>query len=163
MNIVLIITLLFFVFWKGDWRNWEKYYPSMLYIALAATIYETISYEEFHLWEFKKDIFFSKFNVHLLHNLVVNPLVVLLYLSNYPIHKRRFLYNVKWITGFWFVEIIASEAQMITYYNGWNLAWSLLFIIVMFPMVHLHHRNKTIALPLSIGISILLLVIFHYV
>ncbi len=163
MNIFLVILLLLVAFWKSDWRNWEKYYPSMLYIALAASFYELISYEEFHLWEFEKSLFLSGFKVHLVHNLIVNPLVVLLYLSNYPVKGKRFFYSAKWIIGFWIIEWLASNLHIITYHNGWNLGWSLLFLIVMFPMIRLHHVNKTVALPLSVVISILLLMMFQYI
>ena len=163
MNIVLVIALIVVAFWKSDWRNWEKYYPSMLYIALAASVYELIAYKNFHLWEFKETFFISKFNVHLLQNLVVNPIVVLIYLSNYPTNGNELIYNLKWIFCFWIVEYFASILNLITYHNGWNLGWSLLFIMVMFPMVRLHHFNKTLALPLSLFISIVLLLLFDYI
>lgn len=162
MNIVLVTALIIAVFLKSDWKHWEEYYPEMLYIALAASVYELIGYHEFHLWEFKETILLSKFNVHLLHNLVVNPLVVLLYLSNYPTLGKKLLYNLKWIFGFWVIEWVASILNLISYHNGWNLLWSLLFIMVMFPMVRLHHVNKSIALPLSVVISIILLLLFGY-
>ena len=163
MNIVLATALIIAVFLKSDWKNWEHYYPEMLYIALAASVYELIGYKAFNLWEFKETALLSKFNVHLLHNLVVNPIVVLLYLSNYPIQGKKLLYNLKWILGFWTVEWFASILHVISYHNGWNLVWSLLFIMVMFPMVRLHHTNKSLALPLSVVISIMLLLLFGYI
>ncbi|MCA0989746.1 CBO0543 family protein [Pseudalkalibacillus hwajinpoensis] len=163
MNIGIVILLALLALWKADWRNWEKYYPSMLYIALAASVYEIIAYEKFHLWDFKESILLSKVMVHFIHNLIINPLVVLLFLSNYPSSGSEVIYNAKWVVGFWIVECLVSTTDAITYHNGWNLGWSLLFLIVMFPMVRLHHLNKSLALPLSIGISLLLLLLFDYI
>jgi hypothetical protein len=87
----------------------------------------------------------------------------LLFLSNYPSSGSEIIYNAKWVVGFWIVECLVSTTDAITYHNGWNLGWSLLFLIVMFPMVRLHHLNKSLALPLSIGISLLLLLLFDYI
>ncbi len=163
MNIILAILIILLTFWKGDWRNWEKYYPSMLYIALSTFVYEFISHEKFLLWELEKGMFLNRMNVHFVQNLIINPLVVLVYLSNYPNMGNKLRYNFQWVTMFWLIECIASYFDVITYHNGWNLGWSLLFIIIMFPMVRLHHVNKSLAVPLSIMFTVFLMVLFDYI
>ena len=163
MNIILMILMILLTFWKGDWRNWEKYYPSMLYIALSTFVYEFISHENFQLWELEKGPFLNRMNVHFVQNLIINPLVVLVYLSNYPNMGNKLRYNFQWVIMFWLIECIASYFDVITYHNGWNLGWSLLFISIMFPMVRLHHVKKSLAIPLSIMSTVLLMVLFDYI
>ncbi|MBN8210416.1 hypothetical protein JI666_16805 [Bacillus sp. NTK071] len=165
MNLFLGLFVIFLSIWKGDWRNWEKYYPSMLYIALATFVYEYISHEHFLLWELQEDSFINRTNTHFVHNLIINPLSAFVYLSNFPTEGivRMIIYNGKWIIVFWIVECVASWMNIITYHNGWNLGWSLLFLTVMFPMVHLHHVNKRLALPLSVFFTVLLLFLFDYI
>lgn len=165
MNLFLGVMVILLSIWKGDWRNWEKYYPSMLYIALATFIYEFISHDQYQLWDLHRDTFLSDMNTHFVHNLIINPLAAFVYLSNYPTNGfgRRIVYNAKWIVVFWGVECVVSRMNIITYHNGWNLLWSLAFLSIMFPMVRLHQTNKPLALPLSVFFSVVLLVLFNYV
>lgn len=165
MNLFLGVMVISLSIWKGDWRNWEKYYPNMLYVALATFVYEFISHEQFLLWDLHGDAFLNDMNTHFLHNLVINPLAIFVYLSNYPTNgvSRIIAYNTKWIVVFWLVECVASWLKVITYHNGWNLIWSLAFLTIMFPMVRLHHVNKRLALPLSVFFTVVLLILFDYV
>lgn len=162
MNLIIAILVILLAIWKGDWRNWEAYYPSMLYIALAAFVYEFISYDQFQLWQLEKGPFLNNMNAHFVHNLIINPFTIMVYLSNYPSEGKKIWYNFRWIIIFWLVECLASWMKVITYHNGWNLGWSLLFTIMMFPMVRLHYVNKRLALPLSVFFTVLLLVMFDY-
>ncbi|MBP1082261.1 MULTISPECIES: hypothetical protein [Bacillus] len=89
MNLILVVIVILSTLVKGDWRNWEKYYPTMLYTALATFLYEFISHSHYHLWELRKDSMFNLMNVHFVHNLIINPLITLVYLSNFPSKRRQ--------------------------------------------------------------------------
>ncbi|WP_338021751.1 CBO0543 family protein [Bacillus pakistanensis] len=148
---------------KGDWRNWEKYYPTMLYISLLTFLYEFISHSHFHLWELEEGPFFNLMNVHFVHNLIINPLIAMLFLSNYPSgFKRQMIYTLKWMFLFLLVEWACEHFGLISYHNGWHFGWSFLFVMIMFPMVRLHHVHKLWALILSVICAVFYLIVFDY-
>jgi hypothetical protein len=156
---VIIFSLI-----KGDWRNWENYYPTMLYISLSTFLYEFISHSHFHLWELQEKPLLNLMNVHFLHNLILNPLVAFVYLSLYPSgHKKQIIYTLKWILMFLLLEWIGEHFGILTYHNGWHFGWSTLFVIIMFPMVRLHHVHKLWALILSVFFAVFFLVVFDYI
>lgn len=164
MHIIFVIIVIFFSLIKGDWRNWEIYYPTMLYISLATFLYEFISHSHFHLWELQESHFFNLMNVHFLHNLIINPLLALVYLSNYPITlKKQITYTLKWVFIFLLLEWIGNHLGLLTYHNGWHFGWSSFFVTIMFPMVRLHHTHKLRALGLSVLFVVFYLITFDYI
>ncbi|APH04724.1 CBO0543 family protein [Bacillus weihaiensis] len=157
------LVLLLSIF-KGDWKNWENYYPSMLYIALSTFVYEYIAHSHFHLWDFQKTNFLSIMNIHFIHNLLINPFVAFLFLSNYPKKRmKKILYYAVWSVLFIIGEVICRQTGDIIYSNGWTIWWSALFVITMFPMVRLHHTRKLTALFLSILFCLFYLTVFDYI
>lgn len=163
MNIILVVFVILISLLKGDWKNWEKYYPTMLYTSLASFLYEFISHSHFHLWELKKDSIFNLMNIHFVHNLIINPLIALVYLSNFPdILLKKITYIMKWILVFLVIEWIATRFGMLSYHNGWHFGWSALFVVIMFPMVRLHHLHKLWALLLSVLCALFYLIWFDY-
>jgi hypothetical protein len=162
MNCIIGILVIILAYFKGDWKNWEKYYPTMLYTSLSSFVYEFISHSHFHLWELERS-FLNLMGVHFIHNLIVNPLICFVFLSNFPNQFRvRIAYYVKWVILFLGAEWIASHFSILTYHNGWNLWWSFLFILIMFPMIRLHYVHKLRALILSVIISASYLFLFDY-
>ncbi|MEG9295325.1 CBO0543 family protein [Mangrovibacillus sp. Mu-81] len=162
MNCIIGILVIVLAYFKGDWKNWEKYYPTMLYTSLSSFVYEFISHSHFHLWELERGLL-NLMGVHLIHNLIINPLICFVFLSNFPDQFRlRIAYYVKWVVLFLAAEWIASHFRILTYHNGWNLWWSFLFIVIMFPMIRLHYIHKLRALILSVIISASYLLLFDY-
>ncbi|PAE23933.1 MULTISPECIES: CBO0543 family protein [Bacillaceae] len=162
MHYILVILVIILSCIKGDWKNWERYYPTMLYISVASFIYEFISHSHFHLWELEKDTL-TLMGVHLMHNIVINPLIGFVFLSNYPAKfKSKILYFIYWIFLFWSTEWLAFRFHFISYHNGWNIWWSFLFVVIMFPMIRLHYVHKLRALILSAPIAALYLFLFDY-
>ncbi|WP_309298093.1 CBO0543 family protein [Cytobacillus sp. NCCP-133] len=162
LHYLLVLFVIILAFKKGDWKNWENYYPTMLYVSLSSFVYEFISHSHFHLWELEKKLL-NLMGVHFLHNLIINPLLGFVFLSRYPSNsKSRFFYCAKWIVLFLAAEWIAHRIGIITYYNGWNIGWSLLFVLIMFPMIRLHYLHKRIALLLSVVIATIYLFLFDY-
>ncbi|KKI90729.1 hypothetical protein WQ54_19185 [Bacillus sp. SA1-12] len=164
MHFILVIMVILFSLLKGDWKKWETYYPTMLYIALATFLYEFISHSHFHLWELEESSYISHMNVHFLHNLIINPLLAFVYLSNYPNRMMsKFIYSLKWIIIFLLIEWLGKHFGLLTYHNGWHFWWSALFVIIMFPMIRLHHVHKLLALALSVFFVMFFLMIFDYI
>jgi len=149
--------------WKwGDWRNWRRYHATMLYIALGNAMYNFICAGHL-LWELYPDMAPDHLGTELVYTLVTFPGCALLFLSRYPDQagaRRRIIHILMWIVIFGGVELIYSLTDRIRYAHGWNLAWSLLFDCVMFPMLLLHHRRPLAAYLLSVQIAAAL--IWHF-
>lgn len=164
MNLFLVILVIALSLWKGDWKNWEDYYPTMLYVSLATFLYEFISHSHYHLWEIRKDSILNLMNVHFTHNLIINPFIAFIFLSHYPNGmKKQLIYLLKWIFSFVVLEWIAEWLGVLSYHNGWHLGWSFLFVVIMFPMIRLHHVHKLRALVLSVFFAVFYLAVFDYI
>ncbi|QFT89658.1 hypothetical protein FIU87_13435 [Bacillus sp. THAF10] len=164
MHMILLILVIIFSIVKADWRNWERYYPTMLYMSLTTFLYEFISHSHYHLWELQEDSHFSLMNVHFAHNLIINTLISFVFLSNYPNpFKKQITYIVKWILIFTLFEWIGVRLGTITHHNGWHMGWSILFNCVMFPMIRIHFVKPLLALILSVFCTLFYLFIFDYV
>ena len=164
MHILLLVIILVLSIKKGNWKDWELYYPTMLYISLSSTLYEFISHSQFHLWELQEKGFLSHMNVHYIHSLIINPLVAFIFLSNYPEGwSKKLTYTLKWIIAFLIAEWFGTKFHLLHYHNGWNLGWSSLFLVIMFPMLRLHYLHKILAICFSVCIVFFLLLIFNYI
>ena len=150
----------------GDWKNWERYYPTMLYIACMGLLYQFFSLSYFSLWTINHDFFFNDSTAKLLHILLINPLSAFIFLSNYPKENnkiKKIQHYVKWCLIFLVTEWIGNYFSLITYHNGWTFGWSVLFVIVMFLMLRLHYLKKLVALPLSVFWIIFYLISLGYI
>jgi hypothetical protein len=150
-----------------NWKEWENYYPTILYIIASNLLYKFFALSKFHIWKLSSQDFFfnSHMEIYLWHTLFVNTLLTLIYLSNFPEDelKRKVLYIVKWTALFIFIEIVLLIMGHIHYYNGWNLVWTTLFDIVMFSMLRLHFKRQLWAVLLSIPITLFYLIVFDYI
>jgi hypothetical protein len=162
---VLISLWILLASWRwGDWKNFKLYYPTMLYIALSNFLYHFFADEYFHLWAFEPDMFIKHPVTFIVHSFIINPFSVFLFLSNYPsMIKSQILHTLKWIFLFLIVEWIGYKLGTIVYFNGWNFWWSVLFIIVMFPMLRLHYVKPLLAIFLLVLCTLVHLWIFDYI
>lgn len=162
MHIFVAVWVLLASWRWGDWKNFILYYPTMLYIALSNLLYVFFAHEFFHLWELREDIG-NHAITFLIHVFIINPFSAFLFLSNYPSTlKSKILHTLKWIFLFLIVEWIGYKLEKITYHNGWNYWWSVLFIVVMFPMLRLHYVKPSWAIFLSVVCTLAHLWIFDY-
>lgn len=154
------------VAWKwGDWRNWQKYLPTIQYFIGCDMLYNLFTKNN-SLWEYPHppNILPNHLIINLFIMFVLYPSVMLVYLYHYPEGKsviKRILYMLMWV-GIW----AAWELGMITfkncvYHHGWNYAWSIGFLFVMIPMLRLHHNRPLFAYILSVPITMFLLIWFH--
>ncbi|WP_373370790.1 CBO0543 family protein [Lederbergia panacisoli] len=67
----------------GDWRNWKKYYPTILFM-ICSDFFSAILMYEHPLWMYKKSLLLPN---HTLTNFFIAflmyPAVVLIFLANY--------------------------------------------------------------------------------
>lgn len=139
-----VLTALFSIVaaWRwGDWRNWNKYHSTMLFIALGNLTYNFIAANHL-LWRFTPEHFNYYIITELIYTFIVLPASVLLFLSNYPDDVlKKVIYYIKWIFIFIAFEYFFLINDGIVHQNGWNIWWSLIFLFLMFPLIRLHHTK----------------------
>ncbi|WAH35618.1 CBO0543 family protein [Alicyclobacillus dauci] len=147
--------------WKwGDWRNWKKYEPTMLFMAFLAMVYEFLT-KDYSLWEFHPDIIANQTTIVLLYASFTMPLTALIFLSNYPDRFGKLVvYYLMWVGIYVGVEVILYVSRRITYSHRWNLLWSVLFDVVMFPILRLHGKKPLITYIICVPIILVYLSIF---
>ncbi|MEA4923735.1 MAG: CBO0543 family protein [Syntrophomonadaceae bacterium] len=139
--LIAILTVIAAWLW-GDWRNWLRYYPTMQFMALGNLTYNFICSNNF-LWRFIPDSFSNYTIMELTYTFIVFPASALLFLSNYPdgtFHKKA-IYYIKWILAYITVEYFFLIKNGIIYQHGWNIWWSIAFLIIMFILIRLHHTK----------------------
>jgi hypothetical protein len=160
MHLVITVWALSAAWRWGDWRHWQNYHATMLYMSAMNLLYFYFC-ADYLLWENKPDLGFSKTFVNLLYTFVVFPCTVLIFLSNYPRNlKMQGFYILKWVIIYIGVELIGALFGRISYQHGWNLGWSSLFVVVMFAMLRLHYKKPIIAYIFSVLIITFLLSYF---
>ncbi|TYP69491.1 hypothetical protein BCM02_1147 [Paenibacillus methanolicus] len=146
------------------YRRWREYQPTMLYVAACDLLYQGLC-ARYVLWTYV-----PKWPVY--HQLLTNygytfiflPATALLYLSHYPVESRLYakgLYVLKWYAAFVIGEWVYVALTFMDYGHGWTLGWSMLFNVMMFSMMLLHHKRPLWAYLFTIGAVLFWVVVFH--
>jgi hypothetical protein len=159
--LVVIVYLLFAVLFV-DWKRWKEYYPTVQYYLICNLTYNFLFYNH-TLWEYKAVTveWLNHTLIELTFSYFILPIVIMIYLRFYPLGKKKFVYSLIWIAYFTFLEYIFYKRGLFIYENGWNVSWSLVFNVIMFVMLRLHHKNKLLALIISVPVIAILLLMFH--
>lgn len=153
LNIFTII-----VTWKwSDWRSWQKYHPTLLFLPMMSLVYNFLALSsEYFLWHAKPDFLFSKTVVELTYTAILLPCTVLLFLSNYPSKPVKvLLYFLKYIVIYSCVEALLYITGRFEYHNSWSIWHSVLFYCLMFPSIIIHHRKPLLAYIIFLLITFL--------
>lgn len=152
-----------FAAWRwGDWRNWEKYHSTMLYMVVFSLLYDVLTYN-YSLWIFG-DFFLP---THTLNSLAVTfigfPCSVLIFLSRFPEHSiiKKVTYVALWAILYLAIEYFFLVIDLFYYDNGWNIWWSALLDVTLFPMLLLHHKKPLLAYLIGVPIIIFYLLVFN--
>lgn len=142
-----IISIIACLKW-GDWRHWQLYYPTVLYILIGDLVTDYLLYGK-GLWAFCNAT--EKYPaLDMTVMLLIYPSTVILFLSHYPKPPgRQALYILMWAGMYITVEALANALGGFLYHNGWNLWYSLIFDLSMFPLLILHHRKPLFVWPIS--------------
>ncbi|WP_058309049.1 CBO0543 family protein [Gracilibacillus massiliensis] len=144
----------------GDWKNWKKYYPTILFFIIGDFLYNFILYND-SMWVFHDAILPNHTFITILSMFVSYSATVLIYLGRFPQGwKKRFLWFLLWSGIYIIIEFINNILGFITYHNGWNFVWSCLFTGVIFVILPIHHKRPLLAWSLSIVVILSLFVIF---
>ena len=141
------------------WKQFPKYYPNILYVALFNWLYYFLVRNKL-LWELQSSIINRK-TLKIIHICIINPLLILLYLSNLPnTFVKQFIYVIRWFTISTLVEGLFYKEGKISFYRGWNIGWSMVIYIKMYLFCLLFNKKPILTLILSIIDTIFLLLKF---
>jgi hypothetical protein len=160
-HIIISIISIFGARKWGDWRNWKLYYPTILYMIIGDLTYISLSSNQ-PLWEYDSPIISNDF-AELLIAFVVFPCTCLIFFKLYSevnSSKRLMVY----ILFFLFCAFVYTSIEglsfclgFISYHNGWNLYWSLVFNCIMFPLLLLHYKKPLLVWLPSIILALLVM------
>jgi len=158
-DILLTIIVLAVSFIWGDWRHWKQYYPTILFWALGNFIYIHLTVDK-PLWRFTTHIPTSV--AELLMTLVIFPCVIFLFLPYFPKQNmvNKLLYICLWTLIFSLIECRAVKIGHFTYYNGWNLTYSVIFNLGMFTLLQIHYKYPRWAWLISFLTAVLIMTYF---
>ena len=146
----------------GDWRNWRKYYPTILYIIIWDLIF--MNFTMYHpLWTFNHPLL-----KHTLSDLLIAfvsfPCAILLFLPNVPRYSivKQIFQIAFWACLFSLFEAISLLSHTISYSNGWSYWWSVAANVAIFCTIRLHYEKPLIAWPLSTLLFIITLWMFNF-
>ncbi|WP_431308921.1 CBO0543 family protein, partial [Halalkalibacter flavus] len=111
--------------WRwGDWRNWEKYYPTILFFIINDLIHNFLCYNH-QLWHFQESIFPLPFLNHTMISLMIMliwyPATILIYLHYFfktNKWKTRIFHFIFWVLLYASIEIINIHLGLISHHNG---------------------------------------------
>ncbi|WP_309119193.1 CBO0543 family protein [Paenibacillus sp.] len=161
MHVIVAVWVAFASVLWGNWGNWRKYLPTILYMPASNLLYFYLT-SDHRLWKLVPDFLLSQKGVDLLYLFIVYPSTVVLFLSNYPGGRRRqIVHLLKWVFLYAGVEWIGLQTGRIVYDNGWNFGWSVFFLLFMFPMLYLHHAKPIVAYGVSVFWVVFYVVVFQ--
>ncbi|WP_243290964.1 CBO0543 family protein [Bacillus sp. FJAT-47783] len=146
----------------GDWRNYKKYYPTILFLIIGDLLYNILTYHD-PAWRYTKTWLLQNHTlVNLWIMITVYPSTVIIYLFYFPKKKmKQVFYILLWVMIYILLEIIGLHVfGLINHFNGWNMWWSLLFDVILFVILPIHQRNPLVAWGLSLIVIIFFLTTF---
>jgi len=145
----------------GDWRNWKQYYSTILFFILGDFLYNFLLYQK-SIWLFHDLILPNHTMITILAMVIVYSATVFIYLGRFPNGWiRRLFWFLLWTGIYLCEEFFNSKLGFITYHNGWNIWWSVLFTCIIFIILPIHQKNPLLAWLFSIIIIVSLLRIFN--
>jgi hypothetical protein len=160
MYILFCILYLIAMFIWGDWRNWKKYYSTILFFIIGDLLYNFLLFNQ-PWWLFHDLILPNHSMVSIVCMFVAYPATVLIYLGRFPVEwKKRSLWFLLWSAIYLTKEYINENLGFITYHNGWNFGWSVLFTGIIFLSLPVHFKKPLLAWALSVVIIIFFVIIF---
>ena len=157
---IVAITLILICLKWGDWKNWRKYYPTMLYVIVWDLLYNFFTVNH-PLWRLDHPILKHTFS-EVVMVFVNYPSSILLYLPYIPRISivKQILQIAFWTLLFSLLEVGSIATHTISYYNGWNYWWSVGFNVLAFSMIRFHYENPLLAWPISVLLFFIFMIIF---
>ena len=163
MRTALCLILLLCCGKWGDLKNWEKYYPTILYVILNQFLYTFFVNGRYFLWKMESENFIlnSTFSV-LVAAFIIFPCIIILFLSHIPKSRmKKILHLILWGLILCGIEGVMYLTNGITYHHGWNFWWSIAFNFLMVIMIMLHYFKPIPAWVVSFIFTAFFVIHFH--
>lgn len=159
MSFMLFGIIIIIICWKwGNWRKWKEYYPTMLYFIIGNFAYIVLTQMK-PLWSFGKTVaHYPIFNILMM--LCLYPSTTILYFTFYPSPpsvKKQVLYILLWVSIYSVIEFLSYITGGFLYENGWNLCYSILFNLVIFPLLRLHLKRPLLTWIFSAALGTIIM------
>ncbi|PFO09639.1 hypothetical protein COJ85_01430 [Bacillus sp. AFS076308] len=143
----------------GDWKNWPKYYSTILYFLLGDALYYYVSYTH-RLWSLEPTWPLKNEVICIAGEFIVFACTILIFMGKYPSHL---FISIRW-TAIWVMIYTANEAILLwtgtfSYHHGWTIFHSFLFNILLFILLRLHYKKPLWTMLFSIPITTILILI----
>jgi len=160
MHIGIAMLSIFATWLWGDWRNWQKYQTTMLFIIMGNLLYNFL-YADQLLWQMKPDLFMSYKSVELMYTFITLPLTTLVFLSNFPKEfNKQFLRILMFIAIYGCVELVMLRLDSIQYNRGWSYWSSIAWDSMMFPILALHFKKALISYLAALVVIVTMATLF---
>lgn len=141
----------------GDWRNWSKYQPTIVYFIFCDVLYYLITYSH-PLWSLEPTWPLKTKLICLFGEFIVFASTVLIFIGNYPtVRLFSTWWTLLWVIIYTVIEWILLKLGVFTYQNNWNLVDSFLFNILLFVFLRLYFKKPVVALLASFPICMILI------
>lgn len=160
-----VLSFIITVYKLGVIKEWKKYYSTILFLDLASLIYEFIFLYNYPLWEYGAKSPFGHTIPKFINMAITYPCSVMLFLHYYPKQKqiyRHAIYIFKWVCLYVIIEFIFYTLGTFRYYNGWNIGWSIIFCLFMFPLIKLHDNHPIWAWTASLSVLLIMMLILKF-
>lgn len=160
---VVLVILFMVVTWRfGDWRNWRRYHPTILFFVMSALLYNVLLYNH-PMWEYNGDGIIPNHTLSALSlSFIVFPCTVLLYIPHFPKSMwLRTAYVLMWGAIYSLIEWFMLKSGLIEYHNGWTYIASALFDFGIFVMLLVHHKKPLWAYGISLVAVVLLMWLYQ--
>ena len=167
MILILLLVYALFGLKYGNWKDFYSYYPTLLFFIIGDLISQFLLYD-YPMWQFKTVTPFGD-SIHLNHTIISLCKMVVQYTATIAIFIGR-LPSTGWgKTGWVFLwtgiygltEGISHALGIMTYHNGWHYGWDILFNLMMFTVLIVHHKNPLIGWIISFPIIVFLFLYFN--
>ncbi|MCA1056664.1 hypothetical protein LCM10_16900 [Rossellomorea aquimaris] len=166
---MILVFLLFYTFlgWRfGNWKEFPTFYPTMLFFIIGDLLSQFLLFD-YPMWKFQSSDFISQ-SLHLNHTIIALLKMLIQYTSTVAIFigrlpdtlPKKILWVLLWSGIYAITEGMTYAFGIMTYHHGWHFGWDLVFTVMMFTMLIIHHKNPILAWAASLPIIIALWVIF---
>lgn len=165
-RICFLVSFLYSAWRWGDWKNWQKYYPTVLFTMVINLAISFITYHHV-LWKYNADaLVTTQTVVEIINVFFLLPAATFIYLSRFP-NSSSFMYQgsyiALWVVLFGSIEFIAHYIiGSISYDNGWAWPISVFFDVAMFSILRIHYLRPAFAWFITILLSIIILSVFNF-
>ena len=141
MYIIFLSLISIYLCYKfGDWENWEKYYPTILFFILSSVCCAFLTYNH-PLWLYPPTIINRTFT-DLFISITVYPCTIMMFIPHLPKKMSKIFFHISYYVAIYTIpEFIAVKLGLFIYNNGWDIWHTLIFNYIMFPILILHYKK----------------------